>query len=247
MRTGSEKAFAGSRLAVAWIALRQASFQRSGGRSRLARRSAKREGVPRQPTRYRQLSADDRLDAGALRGEVKTRRAVDAVAIEQRERRIAERRGAVDQRFGQRGAVEKRKGGGSVQFDIHGAHVADALVVNPFDKPSVGIPLQKDAAYRAVVERHVPFVAVPALAVPPVAGRSATGRLPAGRHRRACRGDRWPRETGAPFSTATRTATGGRKRRRAVRPAAPSAFAWLPPSEPVNLSSVASGFSRKAA
>ena len=37
------------------------------------------------------------------------RRAVDAVAIEQRERGIAERRRALDERLGQRRAVEKRK------------------------------------------------------------------------------------------------------------------------------------------
>jgi hypothetical protein len=36
---------------------------------------------------------------------VKPRRAVDAVAIQQRECRIPERRGALDERFGQRRAV----------------------------------------------------------------------------------------------------------------------------------------------
>ena len=38
---------------------------------------------------------------------MEARRAVDAVAIEQRERRIPERRRALDQRFRQRCAVEK--------------------------------------------------------------------------------------------------------------------------------------------
>jgi len=37
------------------------------------------------------------------------RRAVDAVAIEQRERGVAERGGAIDERFGQRRAVEERE------------------------------------------------------------------------------------------------------------------------------------------
>src|SRR5262249_13977744 len=52
--------------------------------------------------------------------EMEAGRAVDAVAIEQRERRIAERRGAVDERLGKRGAVEKRKRGSGVKLDIHG-------------------------------------------------------------------------------------------------------------------------------
>ena len=51
---------------------------------------------------------------------MKPRRAVDAVAIEQRERRIAERGRAIDERFGQRGAVEKGEGGRSVKLDVHG-------------------------------------------------------------------------------------------------------------------------------
>ena len=43
--------------------------------------------------------------------------------------------------------------------------------------------------------------------------RCATGRRCARRRRRACHGDRCARRTGRPRSTATRTATGGRKRR----------------------------------
>ena len=99
-----------------------------------------RRAVPARDAanRHRQLRADDRLDAGALRGEVKARRAVDAVAIEQRERRIAERRGAVDERFGQRGAVEKREGGGgvSMQLDIHDLDVEDGWVESPMEPPA---------------------------------------------------------------------------------------------------------------
>jgi len=51
---------------------------------------------------------------------MEARRAVDAVAIEQRQRRVAERRGALDERLGQRGAVEKGKSRRRVKFDIHG-------------------------------------------------------------------------------------------------------------------------------
>src|SRR4029453_893452 len=58
----------------------------------------------------RQLRADDRLQAGFLRGEMKARSAVDAVAIEQRERGIVERRGAIDERLGQRRTAEQGEG-----------------------------------------------------------------------------------------------------------------------------------------
>ena len=55
----------------------------------------------------RQLRADDRLYSGGLRGPVELRRAVDAITIEQRQRGIAKLRGAVDERAGQRGAIQK--------------------------------------------------------------------------------------------------------------------------------------------
>jgi hypothetical protein len=48
------------------------------------------------------------------------RRTVDAVAIEQRERRVAEFRRALDERFGQRGALKKAEGGRSVELDVRG-------------------------------------------------------------------------------------------------------------------------------
>ena len=56
---------------------------------------------------------------GGTRGLVKARRAVDAVAIEQRERRIAELGGALDERFGQRRALQKAEGRGGVELDVH--------------------------------------------------------------------------------------------------------------------------------
>ncbi len=52
---------------------------------------------------------------------MKARRAVDAVAIEQRERGIAERGRALDERFGQRRAAEERKRRRGVELDVgHG-------------------------------------------------------------------------------------------------------------------------------
>ena len=233
------KTFAGSRGRGSRFAgsLALSAAQPSRRRVRgLARRSAKREGGwferTRQSAGHRQLRADDRLDAGALRGEVKARRAVDAVAIEQRERRIAERRGAVDQRFGQRGAVEKRKGGGSVQFDIHGAHVADALVVNPFDKPPVACPVPERCGTPHRRRTPRPIRRGSSAGRPTSCRTSATGRQPAGRHRRACRGDRWPREPGGPFRRprGRRPAAGnGAGRFVRLRPARLCGFR-LPPS-----------------
>ena len=85
----------------------------------------------------RQLGADDRLESRALRGEMESRRAVDAVAIEQRERRIAERGGAVDQRFGQRRAVEKGKRGGGVQLDVHGRLIGPSIE-DAVEEPRLG-------------------------------------------------------------------------------------------------------------
>jgi hypothetical protein len=41
---------------------------------------------------------------------VKTRRAVNAVTIEQRERRVLERGRAIDKRFRQRGALQEAEG-----------------------------------------------------------------------------------------------------------------------------------------
>ncbi|HTI38096.1 MAG TPA: hypothetical protein VL484_11075 [Vicinamibacterales bacterium] len=85
---------------------------RTEGRARLARWTTPgpliADGARRRTRRAdRQLGADHRVQAGFLRGHVETRSAVHAVAIEQRERRIAERRRALDEGLGQRRAVEK--------------------------------------------------------------------------------------------------------------------------------------------
>jgi hypothetical protein len=55
----------------------------------------------------RQFGADDGAEAGGFRGLMKTRGTVDAVAIEQRQRRIAQCHRALDERLGQRGAAEE--------------------------------------------------------------------------------------------------------------------------------------------
>jgi hypothetical protein len=49
----------------------------------------------------RQLGANNRFESRLLSSLMKTRRAVHAVGIEQRNRGIAERRRALDERFGQ--------------------------------------------------------------------------------------------------------------------------------------------------
>ena len=72
----------------------------------------------------RQLRADDGAQPGLLRGLMKPRRAVHAVGIEQRQRRIAERGRALDERLGQRGALEKAEGRRGVEFDVHGRQSA---------------------------------------------------------------------------------------------------------------------------
>ena len=73
-----------------------------------------------------QLGADDGADAGGLRGLMEARRAVDAVAIEQRDRRIAERRRALDERFRQRRAAQERKGRRGMKLDVRHKKVRSA-------------------------------------------------------------------------------------------------------------------------
>jgi hypothetical protein len=54
---------------------------------------------------------------------VKTRRAVHAVAIDERQRGISQRGRALDERFRQRRRVEEAESGGCVQFDEHGLRI----------------------------------------------------------------------------------------------------------------------------
>jgi hypothetical protein len=50
---------------------------------------------------------------------MKAWRSIDAIGIEQRERRIAERRRPLDERFGERRALEKAERRRGVKFDVH--------------------------------------------------------------------------------------------------------------------------------
>ena len=163
----------------------------------------------------RQLGADDGAQAGLLRRLVEARRAVDAVGVEQRQRRIAERRRALDERFGQRGALEKAERGGGVEFDVHGrsgrsvdseqsrtcddrlsATTANS-VHDALEEPGVRVALAEHAIGRAVAQRHVPFVAIPRCPSLPASRRTCA----------PCR----------PSTTRPTCATGRRTSRRARR------------------------------
>jgi hypothetical protein len=63
---------------------------------------------------------------------MKTRRAVDAVAIEQRERRVAELRRARHERFGKRRTLQKAERRGCVQLDVHRRKEASARESSDF-------------------------------------------------------------------------------------------------------------------
>ena len=67
----------------------------------------------------RELGADDRSDARSEGGAMKPWSAVDAIAIEQRQRGIAEIGRPVDERLGKRRALEKTEGGRGMEFDVH--------------------------------------------------------------------------------------------------------------------------------
>jgi hypothetical protein len=66
----------------------------------------------------RQLGADDRAQARLLRRLVETGRAIHAVGIDLGERRVAERRGTLDERFRQRCALQKAEGRRGVKFYV---------------------------------------------------------------------------------------------------------------------------------
>ena len=59
---------------------------------------------------YGQLDADERTEPGSEGGFMEARRAGDAVAIQQRHRRIAEQGRAIDQRLGHRRRAQETKG-----------------------------------------------------------------------------------------------------------------------------------------
>ena len=78
----------------------------------------------------RELSPNDRTDPGLLRGTVEPRRTVHTIGIEQRECRIAERSGPLDQRFGKRCAAQEAECRSRVEFYIHGRNPGYPLTPN---------------------------------------------------------------------------------------------------------------------
>src|SRR5215203_5266881 len=66
----------------------------------------------------RQLGTDDRTDPGLPGGAVEPGGAINAVGVQQRQRRIAQRRRTLDQCFGERCAAQEAEGGGGVKFDV---------------------------------------------------------------------------------------------------------------------------------
>ena len=65
-----------------------------------------------------QFRSDDRAQAGRGRGLVEPRRAVDAVTIEERDGRIAQIGGTIDDRFRERRALQKAEGRGGMELDV---------------------------------------------------------------------------------------------------------------------------------
>ena len=63
--------------------------------------------------------ADNRLYPRPRGRLMEPRRAVDAVGVEERQRRIAERRRPLDERFGQRSSLEKTESRCGVEFYVH--------------------------------------------------------------------------------------------------------------------------------
>jgi hypothetical protein len=70
----------------------------------------------------RHLGAGDRLKAEPLRLLRERHRAVEAVVIGERERREPQLGGRERELLGQRGAVQKRERGVTMQFGVHRAH-----------------------------------------------------------------------------------------------------------------------------
>src|SRR5579872_6299148 len=73
----------------------------------------------------RQVGADDRLEAGFLRGLIKARMTIDTVAIAHRKRGIAEFRRAICQILGRSGAFEEAESSARAQFDVSRIHRFD--------------------------------------------------------------------------------------------------------------------------
>ena len=142
---------------------------------------------------YRQLRPDDRLQPRLLCGFMKSWRAVDAIRDEQRERGIAERRGTLNERFGQRRALKKAESGSGVELDVHGS------IDHALNEPLFTGPLAKQAIRDAVGQRDIPLIAIP----PTFALRATVGKSAA--------------SPGQALPTTTRTCAMGQRQRQRDR------------------------------
>jgi hypothetical protein len=70
------------------------------------------------PVFHRQFRADNGTHTVFARGDGKSLRAVDAVAIEQRHRRHVQRGGGLSQLLGKRSAAKETEGAAGVEFDV---------------------------------------------------------------------------------------------------------------------------------
>src|SRR5687767_1522520 len=86
---------------------------------------------------------------------MESRRAVDAIGIDERQRGISERRRALDERFGQRGSLEEAECRSGVELDVHDS------IDHALDKPRITIPLTKQAIAHAIVKRDIPLIPIP--------------------------------------------------------------------------------------
>ena len=114
---------------------------------------------------------------------MESRRAVHAVGVEQRDRRIAERRRALDERFGQRRTLQKAEGRRGVEFDVQGRGeirrrsgvrisverddrewlaVESAVNHTPSTNHCSESRSRKHPIRHTIGQRHVPLVAIPA-------------------------------------------------------------------------------------
>jgi hypothetical protein len=99
---------------------------------------------------------------------MESRRAVDAIGIDERQRGISQRRRALDERLGQRGSLEEAECRGGVELDVHDS------IDHALDEPPVrlralryGATLTKQAVAHAIVKRDIPLVPIPMLRIPP--------------------------------------------------------------------------------